>query len=89
MLSPGKVPMETKFDDVEGASADEVHAKEFFVKSVNRGGLIEPSDALYVTCIHAIMSDVNAKNILMSSDNPTGVFVKSFFRTKLQYISAL
>ena len=55
MLSPGKVPMETKFDDVEGVSADEVHAKEFFVKSITRGCLIEPSDALYVTCIHAWM----------------------------------
>ena len=46
--SPGKVQMETKFDDVEGASADKVHAKGFFVKFIIRCGLIEPSDALYV-----------------------------------------
>ena len=45
--------METKFDDVEGASADKVHVKDFFVKSITHGGLIEPSDALYVTCIHS------------------------------------
>ena len=52
--------------------------RSFVVKSITRGGSSEPSDALYVTWFHAIMSDANTKKILMLSDNPRDVFVKSF-----------
>ena len=53
LLSPGKVPLPLNFDVTNNISSpDEENAKDGFVRNITRGGLIKPSDVLYVLCAH-------------------------------------
>ena len=84
-LSPGKVPLQLYFEQPD-TSTDETNAKEEFVRSVTRGGLIKPSDALYVLCAHVymmytfIINDEQKKQVLLSASNPRSVFVETFIQ---------
>ena len=59
---------------------------ERYLALCNRGGLIKPSDLVFVTCIHAwslyafIFNNSELSTILLSSANPRSVFVKVFVR---------
>ena len=63
--------------------------KEEFVSLVTRGGLLKPSDLVYVTCVHAwslyhsIKDSNDAFNLLLSSSNPRTLFTE-FFITILE-----
>ena len=82
-LSAGQ--METKditFEDC--LTEEEITAKEEFIARVSRGGLLKPSDAVYVACLHAyatydaVKSNEDAFNYLVSASNPRSVFTKYF-----------
>lgn len=61
-------------------SDEGVHARERFLEQVTRGGLIKPSDLLYIFCLHAhqlhkvLFSDDTIKNKFISSHLPRAVF---------------
>ena len=63
--------------------------KEEFVSLVTRGGLLKPSDLVYVTCVHAwslyhsIKDSNDVFNLLLSSSNPRTLFTE-FFITILE-----
>ena len=85
LLSPGIVPLPLNFDVTNNISSpDEENAKEGFVRNITRGGLIKPSDVLYVLCAHThmmytyIINDEQKKQILLSVSNPRNVFVETF-----------
>ena len=86
MLSPGKVPLPLNFDATENISSPEENIKEEFVRNITRGGLLKPSDLLYVICTHAhmmytfIINDEQKKEILLASCNPRKVFVETFIQ---------
>ena len=48
LISPGKVPIEVHFDNLNNANKRIVEAKEEFISSISRGGLIKPSDYIYM-----------------------------------------
>ena len=50
IVSPGKMPLEINFEMINEPNADEVYAQEDFMRLINGGGLIKPSDLLYVAC---------------------------------------
>ena len=52
IVSPGKMPLEINFEMINEPNADEVYAQEEFMRLINGGGLIKPSDLLYVACSH-------------------------------------
>ena len=84
-LSPGKVPFQLEFEDGL-CSPDEVNTKEEFIRDITKGGLIKPSDALYILCTHShmmytfIVNDKNKKQVLLSTSNPRNVFVETFIQ---------
>ena len=87
MISPGKMLLELDFEMInEPINADEVYAREEFTRLVTRGGLIKPSDLLYVACSHVytlfdyIKNDEVIKQVLLSTANPRKVFVECFFQ---------
>ena len=57
---------------------------EELVDLVNRGGLIKPSDLVYISCVHAwnlykfMQNDQNLFDKLMSASNARSVFVRVF-----------
>ena len=66
------------------SSDHEKEAKEEFVALVSRGGLLKPSDLVYVTCTHAwqiyhkIKESEESFNFLISSQNPRTIFTEFF-----------
>ena len=82
LLSPGKVSMTPDFDDKADPTKEEFEAKEEFLKSISRGGLLRPSDVLYITCCHGwkLLMELTQKEsnriLLMSSYNPRTTFVE-------------
>ena len=52
IVSPGKMHLEINFEMINEPNADEVYAREEFMRLINRGGLIKPSDILYVACFY-------------------------------------
>ena len=51
IASTGKMPLEINFQMINEPNADEVYAREEFMRPINRGGLIKPSDLLYGACL--------------------------------------
>ena len=47
LASPGKIMMSPYYDEKSEHETEELHAKEDFLKSITRGGLLEPSDAVH------------------------------------------
>ena len=86
IVSPGKMPLEINFEMINEPNVDEVYAREEFMRLINRGGLIKPSDLLYVACSHIytlfnfIKHDNVIKKVLLSTVNPRSVFVECFFK---------
>ena len=73
-------------------NADEVYAREEFMTLINCGGLIKPSDLLYVACSHIyilfnfLKHDVIKKFFLVPSIQEvflTSVFFKRVMRRKM------
>ena len=66
------------------ASEDELEAGRSFLAAINRGGLIKPSNIVYITCLHAaelyqyIKDDNELKTSLLSSKNARGLFTEVF-----------
>ena len=66
------------------ASPEELKVGNSFVDSINRGGLIKPSDLLFITCLHAtelyayIKDDPFLQKELISSKNSRSLFVEVF-----------
>lgn len=67
----------------EDTAEEEKSAKEAFINSVNRGGLVTPSELIYIVCVHAVQlkkeifdgSDV--QELFLSFGSPRSVFVKT------------
>ena len=82
-LSPDKVSFHPDIDEV--VNTDQVEAREEFVRNITRGGLIKPSDALFVLCVHVsmytfIINAENHKEVLLATSNPRSVFVGTFIQ---------
>ena len=89
LVSTGKCNLVVNFE-VDGNTNDlEKGAKDEILSLVNRGGLIKPSDLLFVTCVHAaaffkyIKSKEYIFNILINASNPRSVF-SSLFMKKIE-----
>ena len=83
LLTCGKMN-EAEIMIYECSSDHEKQAKEEFVALVSRGGLLKPSDLVYVTCTHAwllyqkIKENEESFNFLISSSNPRTIFTNFF-----------
>ena len=82
MLTSGFAENEIEINDAD--CYDNTSAKDEFISIVTRGGLLKPSDIVYITSAHAwamychIRDDDVCKNILLSSSNPRHVFCATF-----------
>jgi len=82
LLSPGNtITISFENDDI---AKEEIDAKEEFLLLMSRGGLLKPSDVLYVTCVHAsqLFHYMHKSKLLISLDNSRSIFCK-IFKTKL------
>ena len=86
LVSTGKCKLVVNFE-VDGNTNDlEKGAKDEFLSLVNQGGLIKPSDLLFLTCVHAaaffkyIKSKEYIFNMLINSSNPRSVFSSLFMK---------
>ena len=84
-VSPGKVPMSVTFDSEENDSEESIIlAKEAFVSAVSRGGLLRPSDAMYLAAVNAtllyryISKDNELMKSLLETINPRDTFVDAY-----------
>lgn len=85
LISPGKQQISLAVLDLESdePTVEELEAslKEDFVNTINRGGLLKPSDMLYIACHHIwgfykyIRMTSNIDKLLMESPHPLSVFV--------------
>ena len=85
LLSPGKVPVNVPFDDIDqNVDRSSIQAKEEFITAISRGGLTKPSDYIYVCSVHSsalcsfIFSQEDLKKSLFSTENPRDAFVHNF-----------
>ena len=84
LISPGKEPLLVAIESVDDAAESLLHAKEAFVREINRGGLTKPSDYMYITSVHAaalytyIFRDEDIRKALLGTENPRTTFVESF-----------
>jgi hypothetical protein len=65
-------------DEVE--NHESARAKEDFLKAINRGGLVTPSELVYVTCLHALQlreEIFSSDDVFLQSANPRLVFVET------------
>ena len=78
LLSPGE-SIQISFED-GSISKKEIEAKEEFLALMSRGGLLKPSDILYITCIHAsqLFNVLQKNGLLTSLNNHRNVFSKVF-----------
>ena len=82
LLSPGKALLTPVFDTDKENNENEIEAKEEFLRLITRGGLIKPSDALFVACCHSwslyqsIVNNDNSKNVLLASHNSRETFIE-------------
>lgn len=74
-----------EFDDEEDVTDQlSVSAKERFLNSINRGGLVTPSDLVYLCVLHAlklhnkIFGDPQVRLLFLGFAEPRKVFVNSF-----------
>ena len=87
LASPWKIMMSPYYDEKSEHDTEELHAKEEFLKSITRGGLLEPSDMLYVICCHGwtlfaeLSQQERNKILLLSFHYPRASFVEVFLRT--------
>ena len=74
-------PMTVSIEEIR--KEDEHHKKQFF-DVINRGGLCKPSDALYMTTVHAqeLLDQVFKTSVLLQFKSPREVFAE-FFHEKL------
>ena len=79
--------MSPYYDERIEHDTEKLHAKEDFLKSITRGGLLEPSDMLYVICCHGwtlfaeLSQQERNKILLLSFHYPRASFVEVFLRT--------
>jgi hypothetical protein len=82
MLSKSNDLTHLQFEE-PGTSAEK-EAREEYVSLINRGGLVSPSDLVYVTCVHAIQlnqfifGDKETKEAFLFTTVPRTVFVNVF-----------
>ncbi len=85
LFSDGGSPLTVQWNDV-GATEEELEEGKSFLSAINRGGLIKPSDILYITCLHAaelyrfIKDDYLLRKKLIGSRNSRSLFVEVFIR---------
>jgi len=85
-LSPGKAAMNPVFESRVESNEDEIEAKEEFLRLITRGGLIKPSDALFIVCCHSwllyhkIINSDTSKNLLLASNNSRATFIEVFIQ---------
>ena len=86
LLSPGKAAMNPVFESRVESNEDEIEAKEEFLRLITRGGLIKPSDALFIVCCHSwllyhkIINSDTSKNLLLASNNSRATFIEVFIQ---------
>lgn len=74
--------MEIQVQDGEG-NPDEVAAKQEFIIFMTCGGLIEPTELLFNTCIYAtamfdgVMKKEQSSQVLLNCLNPQGIFMEA------------
>ena len=83
LLSAGRMDA-TEITFGDAMNPEDLTAKEEFIARISRGGLLKPSDAVYVVCLHAytaydaVKSNIDAFNYLISASNSRSVFTKYF-----------
>ena len=86
MVSNGKTLAPTIITDENDSDPDRdlLESSEQFTNLVSRGGLLHPSDILYLVCVHAwalwrdVRDDSTTMNSLMKTTNQRRVFVAAF-----------
>ena len=83
LLSPGNT-ISISFETNE-VTENEIDVKEEFLLLMGRGGLLKPSDVLYVTCIHAsqLFHYMHKSKLLITLENSRSIFCK-IFKSKLE-----
>ena len=86
LISPGKQQLRREDIELDESETDEdseqeASLREELVHSINRGGLLKPSDVLYVSCHHiwgfykCIRKHSEWSKLLMESEHPLSVFI--------------
>ena len=74
--------LEASFAEEE-ATMEEEKLKESFLNAINRGGLVKPSDLVYISCVciytvyKEVMDQEESKRLLMDSEDARSVFAKT------------
>ena len=82
LTKEGNAPL-VSIEDQQDLTCEEAEAKENFLLQVNRGGLINPSDLVYLASLWTwnfykhIISDNDTKEYLLGSSNQLKIFVKA------------
>ena len=85
IVSDGKELIQPQFES-HIDTQEKTETKHEFIRAVTHGGLIRPSDAMYITTIHAsglfryIIQNDNTKQILLNCNNPRSTFIKIFMQ---------
>jgi hypothetical protein len=83
-LLKGKNELQILLDDKEDEDDDEELIKSSFLEQVNRGGLVEPSDLLFIVALQIwnfycfIMNCDETKGILFNSKKSRNVFAEAY-----------
>ena len=83
LLSDGGQPLTVNLDDSCATDA-EIEAGQAFLAVINRGGLVKPSDIMYIACLHAaelyrfIKEDESLRRLLISATNSRCLFTDVF-----------
>lgn len=82
-ISQGKAQLQLEFDEDDPTIAER-KAKEELIEAVNRGGLIKPSDFIYISSIHAfalfsyIIGNSCLRKSLLDKKNSRSIFIEVF-----------
>ena len=84
MVSNGQTLAATLITDEN--DSDLLESSEQFTNLVSRGGLLHPSDILYLVCVHAwalwreVRDDSSMSSVLLKTTNQRRVFVAAFMK---------
>ena len=84
LISLGKVPLQVNIEAPSDEENEEtiLPAKEAFIESVSRGGLIKPSNYLFNSSVHAasLYTRISLRKSFLSTSNPRATFIECFVK---------
>ena len=84
VVSPGKVPLTISIESASEEDVSMIEAKEEFIAAVSRGGLMKPSNYLYMAAVNAtvmynyIRNDNELFKSLLATENPRDTFIECY-----------